>query len=305
MKIILSMVLCLFCNSLLAQNIKLVVPFAAGGYADQMARVIQNSLSSDLKANVIIEIKPGAAGEIGSASVANSNSKDLVLLLNGSGLFINGALKERTAFKETDLVPLIHTGYVPFVIVVSKKSGIKNFKDLQNLNNDRTVTFGSSGIGSSTHLAGEILKQNVKKNLTHVPYKGAAQAIPDLISGHIDMLIIHWTAVLPYILSEQIIPLAIDADNRIPKLPEVPALTEFDMSLGKDGYLVLFANKDSDPVLQEKVKKSVLDMMKNSSETSNYRVLGTMVEKNALDVQKFVDNEREKYNQILNQIKLE
>lgn len=304
-KILLSM-LSLFCVAATAQPIRIIVPFASGGQGDLLARLVQKTLVQDLNKDVVVEIKPGASAEIGTAYVANSTSKDLILLVNGPSILINRVIKGPANYNEKNLVPLITTGYVPFVLVVSKKSGIKSFKDFQEIDSSRRIAYGSSGTGSATHLAFEVLNQEINKNLIHIPYKGFGASLTDLISGNIDALFAHWPAVMPYILSGQVTALAIESPTRIAKLPDVPTLKEFNISYSsREGWNLWWVNANSDPALRDLVKKSILKMMESQKDSGEYSDLGLRYDEDPLAVQDFLDKERQKYHKLLQKIKLD
>jgi tripartite-type tricarboxylate transporter receptor subunit TctC len=305
MKKLLLIILTAFGISVHADNVRLVVPFTQGGSADQMSRTIQKHLVQDLHKIVVVEYRPGASSEIGTAIVANSDPKELVLLLNGPGIIITSLTKDRLSYSESNLIPLVHLGHVPFVLVTSKKSGIKTFRDLQNIDSHRSITYGSSGTATATHLAVASLQQQLGKNFVHVPYKGSGQAIPDLISGNIDMLMIHWNAVDQFIKTDQITALVVDSNSRIIQLPKIPTLKEFGISnSGRHGYLVLFSNATSNHMLQKQVQQSVLNMVNNTNSNNPYLELGFIKEKDPTAVQDYFKTEKQRYSRILKQVDL-
>lgn len=306
MKKILLIVLITFGINVSAETIRLVVPFAQGGGGDQLARVMQKHLVQDLHKTVIVELRPGASTEIGTAVVANADPKDLVLLMNSPSIIINSLTKDKLSYSESNLTPLIHLGYVPFILVVSKKSGIKTFKDLQNIDSNRPIMYGSSGPATGTHLSGAVLQKSLGKNFIHVPYKGSGQAIPDLISGNIDMLLIHWTAVSQYVESGQITALAIESDHRLKQLPTVPTFKEFGIpNVGQHGYIVIFSNVTTETVLQNQVKKSLLKMVNDPDKNNPYLALGYIKEKDPTVVQDYFKTEKQRYSKILQNTRLD
>jgi len=176
---------------------------------------------------------------------------------------------------------------------------------LQNIDPRRTITYGSSGTATGTHLAAASLQQQLGKNFIHVPYKGSGQAIPDLISGNIDMLMIHWNSVDQFIKADQITALAVDSDNRLTQLPKVPTLKEFGISnSGRHGYLVLFSNTTVDRRLQNQVRQSVLNMVNNTNPENPYTELGFIKEKDPTALQDYFKTEKQRYNRILRHINL-
>jgi tripartite-type tricarboxylate transporter receptor subunit TctC len=305
MKKLLTMLFILISTSAAADTVRLIVPYAQGGGGDQLARVIQKHLSQDINKNVVVEIKPGATTEIGTAIAANSDSKELVLLLNGPTIVVNSLVKEKLTYNPANLVPMIHFGHIPFVLVVSKKSGIKTFKDLENLPPGKVLTYGSSGTASGTHMAMVGLNQQLKKNMLHVPYKGSGQVIPDLISGNIDALMIHWTAVNQFIETDQIIPIAVETDQRLTQLPKVPTFKEFGIAnVGKHGYLLMFSNVTIKTNLQNEITLSLSRMINDPDKTSVFRELGYIKEKDPLAVQNFFPTETQRYSRIIKSLNL-
>lgn len=296
----------LFSINAWADPIRLIVPFAQGGGGDQLARVIQKHISQDLGKTIVVEIRPGASTEIGTAMAANADSKELVLLLNAPSIVINSLTKDKLSYKESNLVPLVHFGHVPFVLVVSKKSGIKSFRDLENLDPNRVLTYGSSGTATGTHLSMVNVNQYLKKNMLHVPYKGSGAAIPDLISGNIDALMIHWTAVNQFIETDQITALAIESDQRLSQLSGVPTFKEFGIAnVGKHGWQVLFSNSTTQKQLQNQISQSLFRMITDSNKNSLYRELGYVKEKDPINLQDFMKIEKQRYSKILKQVDLQ
>ena len=290
----------LFCQSISAQNIKLVVPFAPGGPAESVARLIQKDLSQELNKSIILEFKVGASGEIGTAIVANTESENLMLLINGAGIITTSLLKDKLSYNENNLIPLVNIGYTPRVLVVSKKSQIKNFKDLQNIDASRPITYGSSGHATATHLAGESLKIKLNKNFIHIPYKGSGAAIPNLISGEIDALIIGYNSVLQLIESGQVIPLAIESDFRLPLLPNVPTFRELKVDdPGKHIWLTLFSNNSADITTQQQVKQGLIKILSDPEKFKNYENLGFRPMATLLPPTDFFQVEKRKYRPIL------
>lgn len=302
MKLATFILLFLFSVAVGAQNIRLIVPFSPGGSADQMARILQKSLSQDLQRPVIVEHRPGASGDIGTAVVANAGPQDLLLLINGPSIFMSGLVKDKLTYNESNLVPLLHLGSVPFVVVVSKKSGIKTFKDLQNLDSTQIITYGSSGHATATHLSVASLQGHLNKNFMHIPYKGSGQAIQDLISGNIDMMFTHLTAVSQFIQNDQLTALAIDSERRFSQLTKVPTFRELGVNfIGGHGLLVLFSNVSTQTQLQKQIQQS----MPRIAESTIYQEMGFEQHKNPILNNEFFNSEKQKYQQILRSINLQ
>jgi len=215
--------------------IKIVVPYAAGGAVDIVARTIGQPLSEAMKQPVIVENKPGASANIGMEFVAKSAPDGYTLLMASNGIATNMALFPNLAFDgRRDFAPIAKIGYAPLVIVVPSSSPAKSFKDLIAMAKAAPgkLTYASAGNGSSGHLAGELLKSTAKIDVLHVPYKGGAPAITDLLGERISFMPINPVEVIAHIRAGKLRALAVATDKRFPLLPDVPTVAE----AGLPGY---------------------------------------------------------------------
>jgi tripartite-type tricarboxylate transporter receptor subunit TctC len=210
--------------------IQMVVPFAAGGAIDQMARAMGASLSRELGQQVVVENKPGAGGNIGAEQIAKAAPTGYSVLVGTSATHgVNPALFPRLPFDAVrDFTPIAHWGSVPNVLVVRASSDIRSVPDLiaQAQREPGKLTFGSAGNGTSLHLAGELFKQAANVDMTHVPYKGGAPAAVDLLGGNIAMMFDTVTVSLPNLKAGKTRALAVAAAQRHPALPDVPTFAE-------------------------------------------------------------------------------
>jgi tripartite-type tricarboxylate transporter receptor subunit TctC len=226
----------LFAGGALAQNypsraVKIVVPFPAGGSNDMVARVIAQKLSErDNGQTFFVENRGGAGGNIGAEAVANSDPDGYTLLLAAPPpLTINAALYRDLRYDpSTAFAPVGLIASVPIVLAVHPSTGIKNVGELIALAKAKpgTLFFGSSGNGSTNHLAGELLKSMTGIDIVHVPYKGAAPAMNDLVAGHIPMMFDNIPAVLPQLKGKNINVIAVAGSKRASALPDVPTVSE-------------------------------------------------------------------------------
>ena len=214
-------------------SIRLVVNFPPGGAADLLARLIGQSLSESLGQPVVVENKGGANGNIGGEAVARSAPDGYTLLMSsGSMVAINPHLYASMPFDPVkDLVPVASVARVPFYLVVRTENPAQDFKafvaDLKA--NPGKRNFGSPGIGSSPHLAAEMLKKMTGTGAVHVPYRGAAPALNDLLAGQIDFLFDPGIAI-EHVKAGKLRALAIGSPQRSPQLPEVPTLDELGLA---------------------------------------------------------------------------
>jgi tripartite-type tricarboxylate transporter receptor subunit TctC len=209
--------------------IKIIVPYAAGGAVDIVARVIGQPLAEALKQPVIVDNRPGASANIGMEMVAKAPPDGYVLLMASNGIATNMALFPDLAFDgRRDFAPVARIGYAPLVLVVPASSPIKSLRDLIAMAKAEPgkLTYASAGNGSSGHLAGELLKATAKIDVLHVPYKGGAPAITDLLGERITFMAINPVEVLAHIRAGRLRALAVASGGRLPLLPSVPTAEE-------------------------------------------------------------------------------
>jgi len=215
--------------------IKMVVPIAAGGGTDVLARIIAQNLNSKWGQPVVVENQPGASGGIGTRAVMKAAPDGYTLLMASNGIATNGALFPQLAFDvRRDFAPIAKIGYAPLVIVVPAASPVKSLKELIALAKAEPgkLTYASAGNGSSGHLAGELLKSTARIDVLHVPYKGGAPAITDLLGERITFMPINPVEVIAHIRGGRLRALAVASDKRSALLPDVPTAAE----AGLTGY---------------------------------------------------------------------
>ena len=213
--------------------VRLVVAFPPGGAADLLARLIGQSLSETLGQPVVIENKGGSNGNIGGEAVARSAPDGYTLLMSsGSMVAINPHIYAKMPFDPAkDIVPVASVARVPFYLVVRSENPAQDFKafiaDLKA--NPGKRNYGSPGIGSSPHLAAEMLKKMTGTDAVHVPYRGAAPALNDLLAGQLDFLFDPGIAI-EHVKAGKLRAIAIGSPQRAPQLPDVPTLEELGLA---------------------------------------------------------------------------
>ena len=216
--------------------VKLVVPFPPGGGTDAAARLIASSLTGELRQQVVVENRAGAGGAIGAQAVVDSAPDGYTLFFATTGtMVINPHLYTKLRHNPlTDLTPVAMVASFPNVLVVHPSLPVKSVTDLIALARERngTLTYGSSGSGSSSHLAVVLLESMTGVKFTHVPYKGSAPAMTDFLAGRIDLMIDNPTTHIPLALAGKTRALGMSGRTRSRQMPEVPTIAE----AGVPGY---------------------------------------------------------------------
>ena len=210
--------------------VKIIVPFPPGGATDVVGRALAVRLSQLWKQQVLVENKPGAGGNIGADLVAKAPADGYTLLLaSPAEITINPYLYAQMPFDPSrDFIPVARVASSPLVLVVNSKSAVKNMAELLQMikTQGSKVNYASSGSGGPQHLAGELFQLMAGVSMTHIPYKGGAPAITDLLGGQVDLFFAGIPPALPHIIAGKLRPLAVTTLKRSPLLPQVPTVSE-------------------------------------------------------------------------------
>jgi tripartite-type tricarboxylate transporter receptor subunit TctC len=210
--------------------IKLIVPFPAGGPADLFARVLGNGMTAELGQQVVIENRPGVGGLTGVEALAKSAGDGYTIGLNSAAALsaIPFMVSKMPFDWQKDLSLLTLVVRVPEVLVVHPSLGVSTLQELVAYAraNPKKINYGSAGTGTFTQLAVELLKTEAKIDLLHVPYRGAAPAVNDLLGGHVQMAVLDTPVLLPHIRSGAVKALAVTSATRSAALPDVPTTGE-------------------------------------------------------------------------------
>jgi tripartite-type tricarboxylate transporter receptor subunit TctC len=212
-----------------ARPVHIVVPYAAGGAVDAIARVLADALAGRLGQPILIDDKPGASGNLGMAWTAHAPADGYTLLLASNGLATNPSLFAHPGFDpRQDFSPLGRIGHAPLVVVAPPAAPYATIAALVSAARAAPgqLSYGTPGNGSSGHLAGELLKMRAGIDLAQVPYKGGAPALADLLGGRIDVMLHNPVEVITYIQAGRVRALAVTDTRRLALLPEVPTLAE-------------------------------------------------------------------------------
>ena len=212
-----------------SKPVHIVVPFAAGGAVDVVARAVGQQMSAQMGVPFVIDNKPGASANLGADFVAKSAADGYTLLMGANGLATNGALFAKMPFDTMrDLAPVGRVGYAPLVLVVNPSSRAKTLGELIALAKAQPgkLNYGSAGNGSSGHLASELFKTRAGMAVQHIPYKGGSLAITDLLGERLSFMVINPLEAIAHVRAQRLLPLAVASSKRIALMPELPTFSE-------------------------------------------------------------------------------
>lgn len=219
-----------------SKPVTIVVPFSAGGTTDILARIIGQGLTTELGQPVVVDNRAGAGGNIGAAAAAKAPADGYTLFMGTVGTHaINASLYKKMPFDPVkDFTPLTRVANVPNLLVANPAQPFKTVGELITYAkaNPGKVNFGSSGNGSSIHLSGELFKSLAKVDMVHVPYRGSAPAVTDLLGNQIAIMFDNMPSAIQHVRTGRLRPLAVTTAKRSPELPDVPTIAE----AGLPGY---------------------------------------------------------------------
>jgi len=267
-----------------SKPVRIIVPYVAGGAADITTRVIAQKLSDRLGASFVVENKPGANGMIGTDFVAKAKPDGYTLLADASGpLVVNPSLYEKVPYDPVkDLVPVSQLTSYQYALVVPAASPLRSLDDLVRAARAQPgkLSYGSAGIGAGGHLAGELLALMSKTELTHVPYKGNAQALADILGGQLSFTFDTIVTAVPHLRGGKLRAFAVSGPTRSPALPDVPTMEE----LGYKGFHItqfqgMLAPAGTDPAIVKTLNDAVgaamrePDVVKRLAEEGGYEIV--------------------------------
>ena len=224
----------------------IVVPFAAGGPSDAMARLVAQGLGDKLGTRVLVENIPGAGGTIGSARVSRAEPDGHTLVFGNIGTHAAnvGLYKALPYNPETDFEPVALIASVPFIVATKNQLPVTDFAAFRAVATTTPLTYGSAGIGSASHLACLLLNAAMHGKASHVPYRGVALAMNDLISGQIDFICDQTVTLIPHITGGSVRPLAVMSRAQLAQLPNLPTVAASGLpEVDVEAWNALFAPK--------------------------------------------------------------
>jgi tripartite-type tricarboxylate transporter receptor subunit TctC len=263
-----------------SRAITLVVPFAAGGATDILGRLLGQGLSTRLGQPVVVENRPGAGGGVGATAVAKASPDGYTLLLGAvSTHAINPSLYKSLGYDAAkDFVPIAYVAGVPNLLVVSpKRVAAKSVAELLTEIAARPAgfDFASAGNGTSIHLSGEMFKVASGLKLTHVPYRGSAPAVGDLMSGNVDLMFDNLPSALQLARNGDLRALAVTSAQRSPTLPEIPTMAESGFpNFVAESWFVLFAPAGTPAAVTERLTREVTGVLESPDFNDRLATLG-------------------------------
>ncbi|WP_234382665.1 MULTISPECIES: tripartite tricarboxylate transporter substrate binding protein [unclassified Variovorax] len=280
--------------------IKLVVPYPAGGAADNTARILAQHLGERLKQQIIVDNRPGASGTIGASYVAKAPADGYTLLLDATSYTVNPSLFPKLNYDPAkELAPVSLIMQVPLLMVVPANSPYASVADVVKAAKATPgkLTYASAGSGGAQHLAAELFSQNEKISMTHIPYKGGAPALTDLIGGQVDLMFSATTASGVFVKGGKLKPLAITSSKRQESWPQVPTVVES----GLKGFEVnewngLFAPAGTPRPILERLETETRAVVADKAVASRFAEMGVQgVGSSSKDFAAFVKSETAKW----------
>ena len=249
-----------------SKPLTMVVPFSAGGTTDILARIVGKAMEAELGQPIVIDNKAGAGGNIGAQAAARAKADGYTLFMGTVGTHaINEALYAKLPYSPLgDFAPLSRVAMVPNLLVAHPSRPYKTVKELVEhaRANPGKVNFGSSGNGSSIHLSGELFKSLAKVDMVHVPYKGSAPAVADLLGGQTDIMFDNMPSVMQHVKGGKLRAIAVTTDKRYPGLPEVPTIAESGVpGYNATSWFGLFTNRKVPPDVLAKLSAATMKVL--------------------------------------------
>lgn len=291
--------------------ITLVVGYPPGGSTDLTGRLVGAELSTRLGQPVVIENLGGAGGTIGAQKVAAAAPDGYTLLVGSSNeLAIAKLVTPRTVkYGPASFTPIGRIGSQPLVLVASTGAGVKNAQDFVALvkKNPGKFSYGSSGVGTALHLAGEMVKEQGGLFMTHIPYRGVAPLTNDLVGNNLEFGVFVLSSGLPHIKAGKVVALGTTAAQRAPATPDIPALAELPQFKNVDieSWFALMGPAGLPQPVVARLKKALDETLQSPAFRQKMAAAGSAVAAPGGDLQKFWDQEIAKYTQIVRYARIE
>ncbi len=288
------------------KTINIVVGYPAGGSVDLNGRLLAEAFEQKLGRTVVVENLGGAGGAIGAQKVVNQKPDGYSLLVGSvNEIIIAGLINPNVKYDGVaDLRPIGFIGSQPMLLAASKATGVATADDFLKMveaGKSQDANFGSSGVGTALHLAGEMINTTTKGKVQHVPYKGVAPLLTDMVGGQLQFGMFVLSSGLPQVAAGKIVPIGVTSTKRAPTAPEIPALSENPGFKGVDIniWFGLFAPKDTPEPVVKKLQATLADVLKDPAFQEKYKRTGGVVMTEQPDLASFLPGEREKFKKMV------
>jgi len=290
--------------------VTIVVGYPAGGSTDLVGRLVANEIEKHLGQTVVVENLGGAGGAIGAQKVASAKPDGYTLLVGANNeLAIAGLINKAVKYKTTDFTPIGMVASQPMVLVASQKAGVKNAREFIDLVKAKpgVTSYGSSGVGTALHLAGEMMKDQGKINMQHVPYRGVPALTNDVLGNNIEFGVFVLSSGLPLIKAGKVIALGTTEAKRYPSTPDIPALAEQPEFKHVDinSWFALMGPANMPAPVVAKIKAALDKTMDSPVFRKKLEDAGAQVMDKKLDAGKYINTEIGKYKKIVDVAKIE
>jgi len=286
------------------KTIRLIVPFPPGGPNDIIARVVGQRMSEILKQTIVIDNRSGQGGVVGTDVVAKAAPDGYTIGIASAGALAISPSMEKVAYDTLkDLQPITLVAKVPEMLVVATSVPAKDMKELVALAKAQPgkLNFASSGPGSMPHLAGELLKLTAGINIVHVPYRGAAPAVNDLLAQQVQMVFLDLPILLPQIKAGKLKPIAVGTMQRVPSAPDVPTTVEAGMAnLQTENWYGMVAPAETPPQVVAVLNKAAVEAMKDPTVVEKLSSQGAILIGDSPEhFRNYIDSETKKWAKVI------
>lgn len=287
-----------------AKPLKLVVGYPAGGSVDLVARVVGDALAARLRGTAVVDNVGGAAGAIAAQRVASAPADGYTLLVGASNELVATRIVNPAQRYDgrRDFTPLGLVATGPLILAARPGLGVKSMAELVELARRQPgkLSYGSSGVGSTLHFAGELFKQRAGVSITHVPYRGVASLTSDLAGGSLDLAMLSPTAAQPFLQSGRIVPLAVTSAQRLSALPQVPAMAELAPLRGYElvGWFALMAPRGLPAATAQRITAALQEALAEPAVRKRLEDAGMVPASGSEDLARLIAEEDRKYEQL-------
>jgi putative tricarboxylic transport membrane protein len=273
-----------------SRPVKIVIAFPVGGLLDTVSRIVGEKLSGLLGQQFVVEARPGAGGTLATAAVAKSEPDGYTLMMINDNHALNPSVFKNMPYDSVkDFAPIGFVGYTPLILVANGALPVHSVKDLVEAAKQKpgTITYGSVGVGSASHLAGEMLAGTADIKWQHVPYRGGAPALNDLLAGHVNTMFMSPVVSLQHIQAKKLTALALAAPTRLELLPDVPTMAETGYPVDASYWFGLVAPAGTPPAVLARLEKALADVLAAPEVRKRLSEMGAIVQ--PLDGKQFGD----------------